>query len=184
MTSQYLVQTGVMGRIAAFQTADSRCYRRGQRVVCRTERGLEIGLVVCPLESGSGQGTTTSGVNLRPITADDQMILERLERYRDRAFQACSELVSSRGLDAILVDVEHLFDGRSIYFYFLGDDGGGFDELAAELSETYESTVRFRQFARTLASGCGPDCGTVDKGCSTAGGCGSCGLKGSCSGKS
>ena len=179
MTHEYLVQTGVMGRIGSFQTADSRQYRRGQQVVCRTDRGLEIGSVVCPLEGDAQWGAVELGTLLRPVTENDRMILERLNRYRDRAFQACVELIAERGLQAILVDVEHLFDGRSIYFYFLGDDGGRLDELSEELSEIYESKVRFRRFAQKLASGCGPDCGTIEGGCSPTG-CSSCGLKGKC----
>jgi hypothetical protein len=44
--------------------------------------------------------------------------------------------------------------------------------MTQQLAATYETAVEFRQFAETLAQGCGPGCGTEEaKG---QGGCSSC----------
>ena len=99
-----------------------------------------------------------------------------------RQFHACESLLAERGISATLVDVEHLFDGESIYFYFLGETTPELEAITTQLAETYERKVRFKKFAETLANGCGPDCGTGESGCSS-GGCGSCSLAGGCGSK-
>ncbi len=120
----------------------------------------------------------TDGQLLRLVTPDDEMIINRINRFRDRAFLACSRLVKEKEFAATLVDVEHLFDGQSLYFYFLGEVTPELESLTAELSEAYESKVRFRKFTETLINGCGPDCGTGDA-CSDSG-CQTCALSGGC----
>ncbi len=166
-----------MGVVGTFDAADFRVYTRDQRVICRTRRGLEVGVVICDVDSPATEGDV-----LRVTGSEDELILDRLERFRDRAYKACNDLLIDRGLPGTLVDVEHLFDGESVFFYFLGDVDPRVEALTEELAEAYDRKVKFKQFAQTLAKGCGPDCGTKDSGCST-GGCGSCALSGGCGSK-
>ena len=152
---------------------------RRARVVCRTTRGLEIGEVLandCDVE-GSPDGTL-----IRKITVSDELLLQRLDRHKQQAFRACELLLRERGLPAVLVDVEHLFDGRALYFYFLGEPTPEMEQLTAELAEVYDAEVQFRRFAQTLVTGCGPGCGTEEatgSGCGTSG-CASCAVAGAC----
>lgn len=113
------------------------------------------------------------------MTPEDHLIVSRIERFRDRAFQACNHLLLDAGLDAVLVDVEHLFDGQSLYFYFLGHVSDEVHNLTDELAATYEKKVRFRKFTQIMAEGCGPLCGTGESKCTT-GGCTTCGLSNAC----
>ena len=175
---------GVLGR---FEASDFRTYARDQRVICRTRRGLEWGTVVCDIglqDSGDAEVTGASQRNcdgelLRTTTPDDEMIVERLDRFRDRAFEACRELLAQRSLAVTLVDVEHLFDGESLFFYFLGETDSRIEALTEELAEAYDRKVKFKKFAESLSQGCGPTCGTVESSCKSSG-CGSCALSGSC----
>jgi cell fate regulator YaaT (PSP1 superfamily) len=167
-----------MGWVGRYQAADFRVYPRGCRVICRTERGLEVGNVLCALD-GPGD-LPVAGTLLRQLGVEDQLIVNRLEKFRDRAFQACADKIVQRGLDSILVDVEHLFDGQSLYFYFVGEVSAELESLTAELAETYDRKVRFKKFAETLSHGCGPGCGTTASRCETSGGCASCGISGGC----
>jgi cell fate regulator YaaT (PSP1 superfamily) len=172
-----------MGSVGRFVSADSSVYDRDSKVVCRTNRGLEWGQVICEVSSPDSVTVVESdGAILRPVTPDDQLIIERLDRHRDKAFVACENLLQERGLSQVLVDVEHLFDGESVYFYFLGQPDPSLDQVTDELAETYDRKVRFKKFAESLAEGCGPDCGTKDGGCSSSG-CGSCKLSGKCGSK-
>lgn len=173
----HLIKIGIMGVIGSFDAADFRVYRRDQRVICRTRRGLEVGSVVCEIDQPA-----TDGEVLRVTGAEDELILDRLERFRDSAFNACNALLLERGLPGTLVDVEHLFDGESVFFYFLGGVDTRVESLTVELAATYDRKVKFRKFAEALAQGCGPDCGTKDNGCSSSG-CGSCALSGGCGSK-
>ncbi|MFK7766776.1 MAG: PSP1 C-terminal domain-containing protein [Mariniblastus sp.] len=176
MGAQHLVQIGLMGVVGRFESADFGLYPRDAKVICRTGRGLEYGSVICPLEEDE-DSSGSNGQILRRIGTEDQLILDRLERHRDKAFVACQSLIQERQLPGVLVDVEHLFDGESVFFYFLGDVDPRLEDLTNELAATYERKVRFKKFAETLANGCGPDCGTGESKCST-GGCGSCALSG------
>lgn len=196
MGRPHLVKIGLFAAIGRFESADFVTYARDEQVVCRTDRGLEIGQVLCPIDDdseesdGLGADAQEAGVPgsfamesngelLRRVSGNDQLIVSRIERFRDRAFFACQKMLKERGIDALLVDVEHLFDGQSLFFYFLGDVSEEVQQLTAELSETYERRVKFRRFTETLASGCGPGCGAEASKCGT-GGCGNCGAAGGC----
>ncbi len=169
-----------MGAIGRFDALDFHRYPRDTRVICRTARGLELGDILCLMDEPSSE--QNDGQILRRVGSEDELILQRLDRFRDKAFKACQQLIVQRGLSAVLVDVEHLFDGESVYFYFLGDVDPELEKLTAELGTTYENKVRFRKFAETLANGCGPDCGTGEGNCG-ANGCGSCAISGGCGAK-
>ena len=184
MGRQHLVQVGLMGVVGRYDAIDFRSYGRDTHVICRTARGLEAGKVLCDVTgsdplSSENPDLLPTGELLRQAGREDQLILERLERHRDKAFRACERLLNQQGIAATLVDVEHLFDGESIFFYFLGEMTAELEAVTAQLAETYEQKVRFKKFAETLANGCGPDCGTGESGCSS-GGCGSCSLAGGC----
>lgn len=189
MSVVHLVKIGLMAKVGRFVSADSCVYPRDATVICRTDRGLESGVVICDVEDLSHRFANEdrvdelagldSGTILRVITPDDQMILNRLDKHRDKAFVACQELISQQGLPGILMDVEHLFDGESVFFYFLGDVSPELEAITSELAETYDRKVRFKKFAETLANGCGPDCGSKEGGCSS-GGCSGCAVAAAC----
>jgi cell fate regulator YaaT (PSP1 superfamily) len=165
-----------LGRVGRFTSVDAVRFPRGSRVVCRTSRGLEVGEVLAPAgDDGSLAGS--DGSLLRGMTPEDHLLLARLERDKDEAYAACQTLLAERGVAAVLMDVEHLFDGRSLYFYFLGEVTPELEAITQELADAYETRVQFRKFADTLTAGCGPACGTEE---ATGGGCGDGGCS-SCS---
>ena len=132
-------------------------------------------------QTGNSQ-TQSDGSLLRGVTTEDDLLLARLERHKDAAFHACSQAIAARGFEAVLMDVEHLFDGQSLYFYFLGEVTPDLESLTDELAERYEANVQFRRFAETVVEGCGPGCGTEEaagSGCET-GGCSTCAASAAC----
>jgi cell fate regulator YaaT (PSP1 superfamily) len=184
MSRQHLVRIGTLGQIGRFTSADVNRYARGARVICRTSRGLEVGEVLTP-PGEDGEVSPADGTLLRGMTVADELLLARLERHRDDAYHACTALLAERGIAAVLMDVEQLFDGQSLYFYFLGEVTPALEAVTEELATTYETKVQFRRFAETLTHGCGPGCGTDQaqgSGCSD-GACTSCALAGACASK-
>jgi len=167
----HLVRYGLMGHVGAFAAIDALRYPRRSRVVVRSPRGLEVGEVLAePTERGHVDDA--DGQIMRRMTVQDDLLEARLERRRHEAFAACQHLLAEAAVPAALVDVEHLFDGEGLFFYFLGDPPQQAAEITSRLAETYEAAVEFRKFAETLAEGCGPGCGTEEaKG---QGGCASC----------
>lgn len=173
MSGQHFVRVGVLGSVGRFAAADRQRYARGARVICRTARGLEVGEVLSPIEAS--ESPAGDGTLLRRVTTQDDLLIARLEKNRDEAYQACAAKLAQHDLPAVLVDVEHLFDGQSLYFYFLGETTPQLDSLTAELAEAYEAKAQLQKFADTLTAGCGPDCGTeAGGGCGTSGGCSTC----------
>ena len=156
-----------MGLIGRFQTVDGVRYPRHSRVICRTERGLELGDVLQSSDQTEGE---PDGELLRGVTVEDDLLLDRIERRKEEAYVACAQLLAEHDESVVLMDVEHLFDGHSLFFYFLGEVTPAVEQLTEELAETYETKVQFRQFTEALTTGCGPGCGTED---AEGGGCGS-----------
>lgn len=179
-----------MGTVARMASVDAVRYARGTRVVCRTPRGLEVGEVLSSVgddavESGSADASPPLGSVLRRMTVEDELLLARIEKHKHEAFQACEQKLIERGISAVLLDAEHLLDGQSLFFYFLGETTPELDELTRELAETYDAQVQFTRFAETLTEGCGPGCGTEDAegaGCGS-GGCSTCAVMSACGSK-
>ena len=173
----HLVRVGNLGDIGRFDSVDGTRYTRHSRVICRTSRGLEVGEV---LASSNDRGEA-DGDLLRLLATEDELLLARIQRRKNQAFRACTELVAKRGLPVVLMDVEHLFDGQSLYFYFFGEITEDVEALTGELAGVYEAKVQFRKFTETLTNGCGPECGTegATGGCGSDG-CSSCALAGAC----
>ncbi len=157
---------GLLGRYAA---VDAAHYRPGRRVVVRTSRGLEIGEVLAPPSDHDQH--SADGDLLRGMTVADELLAARLAQNRERAYEACASLLRAREMATLLVDVEHLFDGATLAFYFLGEPPAAVAELLAELAHAYDAEAQISQFADLLTQGCGPGCGTES---ATGSGCTSC----------
>lgn len=164
---QHLVRVGALGCVGRFTSVDAVRYPRHARVVVRTGRGLELGEVLA--EPARPDDGPADGSILRGMTVEDQLLAARLEQHRQAAYQACAARMAEIDTRAVLMDVEHLFDGRTLLFYFLGDMTPELESLTDELAELYETQVQFRRFAEAVNEGCGPGCGTE-----TAAGCKTC----------
>ncbi len=178
MSGQHFVRVGVLGSVGRFAAADRQRFARGTRVVCRTARGLEVGQVLSATESPAIE--PCDGTLLRRVTTQDDLLIARLEKNREAAFRACWDRLLELPSPPVLLDVEHLFDGQSLYFYFLGEGGPELDELTTELAEAYEAKAQLQKFAETLVAGCGPHCGTEEGGGCGSGGCSTCAVVGAC----
>ena len=170
-----------MGQVGRFAAVDAMRYPRHARVIVRTRRGLEIGEVLAPPDERDDGRSFPDGDLLRGMTVEDELLSARLEKHRHDAYDACATLLAQHQPSAALVDVEHLFDGQGLFFYFLGDVPKEVESLTGRLAETYETKVQFRKFTETLIEGCGPGCGTEEVkgrgGCET---CTSCAVAGAC----
>ena len=180
----HLVRIGVLGQIGRFRSADGGTHHRGASVICRTNRGLEFGEVLNCVDSDQSEKL---GTVLRRATPEDHLLWGRLQKNRLAASSECESVLASRsdqypGIS--FMDVELLFDGKTLFFYFLGDISeevaSKLELLTDDLATAYEARVKLRSFADALITGCGPDCGTAEA-CGSKGGCSGCALVDSCS---
>jgi len=135
-------------------------------------------------ENDSTENTAAVDVEgriIRRTTTEDELLVDRLEKHRVQAVVRCQAMLAAAGSDATLLEVDPLFDGRTLLFFFLGPVGDEVQALTDELTAEYERNVRSKHFAKLLAEGCGPGCGTDEKaggGCS--GGCAVCVVAAAC----
>jgi hypothetical protein len=182
MVGDHLVRVGRLGRMGRFRAAASVRYPRHADVVVRTGRGLEVGQVVAPFER-MAPAEGAPGTILRRMNAADRRLAARLSKEREAALGACSAVLSEQGLDAVLIDVEHLFDGRSLYFYYLGDVAPAVAAMTDRLAEAYPAQVNFCKFTEVFEKTCGRGCGTQSGGASCGGCQAECPLSSGCGAK-
>ncbi|SFM85217.1 PSP1 domain-containing protein [Thermodesulforhabdus norvegica] len=120
--------------------------KKGDYVIAESPEGPAVGVVVedpVPLEE--------SGSRLKIKTIERPATDEELEKYRrDRDFERyareyCLERIRAHGLPMKLVDVELLFDGSKIIFYFTADGRVDFRELLKDLVRHLRMRIELRQ---------------------------------------
>ena len=124
MATAFIVRHGAMRFLGEFQPQGPVEPERGQEVVVRTERGLEIGEVLCEADPRALAAITepTGGQILRQLTSDDVSQMDRIRDTERREMEVCCDLIKERRLQMELVDVEHLYGGeRLIFYYFLAE---------------------------------------------------------------
>jgi cell fate regulator YaaT (PSP1 superfamily) len=143
---RYIVRHGVMRFLGPFDARNVQ-YSRNTHVVARTERGLELGEVLCDATPRAVEylSEPTGGVILRALTAEDQQQVERLADTERSEFEVCGRFIEQRKLQMALVDVEHLFGGERIIFYFLAEKRVDFRELVKDLAREFHTRIEMRQ---------------------------------------
>lgn len=159
----YFIRIGAWGDVARCRAAGGESYRRGTRVICRTPRGLEIGQVTAESDFSDTDDASEIGESfatiLRATTAQDELLISRLEKNRCDAIVECRKCLAEAGSAAVLLEVDQVFDAGTLVFYFLNPPDESDTQLVERLAASYESRVRSGHFAKLLAQGCGPGCG-------------------------
>ena len=178
-TGLYLVRVGFQQDVLPVQ-AGGVSLERGDQIICRTSRGIEMGEV---LAATHPEYIATAGASkfLRKSRPDDELLWRQLTTLSVDANTACQTFLQNQSSPDVLLEVEPLIDGRTLYFHFLGDPSPETEQHVQELSEIYQQSVASSRFAKLLEHGCGPGCGTKEKsGCGTSGGCAVCAIAGGC----
>ena len=147
MASSFIVRHGAMRFLGKFDAGEGVPCNRGAQVVVRSERGLEVGEVLCEATPRAIEliAEPTGGQILRGITAEDQREVGRLCESERGELDTCRRFIGQRRLQMELVDVEHLFGGERIVFYFLAEKRVDFRELVKDLAREYQTRIEMRQ---------------------------------------
>jgi len=145
--SPLLVRHGRMRLLGAFVPAVGVSARRGDAVVGRTDRGQESGEALCPAtpEALGVIPDPTKGDILRVAVAEDRAKLTHLADVEKKEFAAAEKLIAHHRLAMQLVDVEHLFSGERIIFYFLAESRVDFRELVRSMAREFHTRIELRQ---------------------------------------
>lgn len=121
--AECLVRYGLAGRVSWF-AADEPAPGRGEAVVLRTPRGVELGEVLKaePSKSRAGEDSVGAFRVLRPAGPADLELAAEAGRLRDARFDLCRRIADEEGWPLELVDVEPLLDLSTVLHVLpLGD---------------------------------------------------------------
>jgi cell fate regulator YaaT (PSP1 superfamily) len=143
----YIVRHGATRALGEFTAAPGALFPRGSDVVVRTDRGQEVGQVLCPSQPQAVAMLVepTHGQILRALTPEDRQRVERLRESQRKEYEVGCRYIGQRRLQMELVDVEHLFGGERIVFYFLAEKRVDFRELVKDLARELQTRIELRQ---------------------------------------
>ena len=160
-----LVRYGKISLVGQFRHSERVLPSLHTKVVVQTDRGLEMGEIISPTAAHRGCSCTipndkidkyvaASGPNypfirngrlVRLATVGDLNEARHIEASAQREGAYFKELVKKNNLVMKLVEVEHLFGGDRIIFYFMAEDRMDFRQLVRELGREYSTRVEMRQ---------------------------------------
>lgn len=122
----------------------------GNHVLVQVEGELQMGKVerVAPVLipiSDSPPPDAGMPTIFRPATEDD-LVRDRENRVLAReAFELCRQYIQERNLEMKLVDVDVLFDGSKMLFFFTAPNRIDFRELVKDLVRAFRTRIELRQ---------------------------------------
>ncbi len=145
--SKYIVRYGAMRFLGIFTASSGQQYRRGQEVIARTDRGLEVGEVLCLAddEAVARLRDPAEGQILREMTHDDHNEVARIRAGTSEELQVCQRCIDKLNLEMNLVDIEHVFGGERIVVYYLAENRVDFRELVRMLASEFQTRIEMRQ---------------------------------------
>jgi cell fate regulator YaaT (PSP1 superfamily) len=118
----------------------------GDLVVVGTERGLGLAWVVVePWTPAPEKIPSNLKKIMRPANREDLEHAQALRDQETQAFRTCKDLVEKYQLPMKLVEVESLFEGNKLIFYFTAEKRVDFRKLVKELARIYHCKIEMRQ---------------------------------------
>lgn len=175
---EYLLSYGNAGDFGRFRCAEPLACERGNRVVVRSPRGQELGIILRPANAGHGRLLADQFVGqiLRLATEGDLELAERMQQRSQRLFEDARRFASELDLPMEILDVEILLDGRQAVIHYLRWADCDPRPLMDPLSQRYHLLITLHDLAMPAAEQTeehGEETGCGAGGCG-AGGCGSC----------
>ena len=142
---QYVVRFGALRTLGVMTSRQS--YRYGDEVVARTNRGTEIGTVLCESTPVAFEAMEepTQGRIIRRLSKDDSSQRQRMESGAAKDIAVCQRCVDALKLSMELVDTERLLGGERFIVYFLADGRVDFRELVRNLAKEFQTRIEMRQ---------------------------------------
>jgi cell fate regulator YaaT (PSP1 superfamily) len=172
---EYLVKHGMLGELGRFRPSEPLACRRGDRVILRTARGVEIGEVLSEASDRLSRMMADGAVGTLLRTADenDRVQAERMLRRASELHDAANRLASEKALPLSVLDAEVLLDGERAALLFVRWQACDVRPFVSTLSQRFGLQLSGEDATREEphSHGCG-DCGSG--GCGS-GGCGTCG---------
>jgi cell fate regulator YaaT (PSP1 superfamily) len=189
MSQSVLVRYGTISEVARFAIPAEFTRRRGERVVVRTHRGVELGTLLQDVVDQSAQPTNGNGSHsnagdaasldadqqaiLRTATLDDEDTAAGLKKQCEHEFATWRGRIDDWKLRLELIDLEWTLDKSKLILYVLNDRGPESTKLALQAAAAGYGIVEVQPvgpdgpIVQSAAGGCGSGhCGSGDsQGC-------------------
>jgi cell fate regulator YaaT (PSP1 superfamily) len=146
-SAKFIVRHGAMRLLGEFIAPAGATFDRGTSVVVRTERGQELGEVLCPAtpQAVAYLPEPSNGDIVRSTTDEDRRRDEQLRAQSRTQFETAGRLIAEHRLAMQLVDVEPLHGGERLVFYFLAEKRVDFRELVRAMAREFQTRIELRQ---------------------------------------
>jgi cell fate regulator YaaT (PSP1 superfamily) len=145
---KYVVRYGAMRQLGEFSSKRQHKISRGDDVVVRSDRGVEFGVVLCDANDKTneylGENVPTGRI-LRSASDEDRRSLEEVAEREKTFFTSGQKMIDDRNLQMQLVDVEQVFGGERIVFYYLAEKRVDFRELVKLMAREFNTRIEMRQ---------------------------------------
>jgi cell fate regulator YaaT (PSP1 superfamily) len=148
MGTRYIVRYGATRIVAEFAVKKPQPLARNAAVIVRSDRGVEWGVVLCPATEQTTAylgDAEAHGKILREASDEDHQALENVRQTEQDEFAGCRQMIDEHKLQMQLVDVEHLFGGERVIFYYLAEKRVDFRELVKALAKRFRTRIEMRQ---------------------------------------
>jgi len=145
---KFVVRYGSMRLLGEFSAKRQQAVRRGDDVVVRSDRGMEFGQVLTKADDNTaawlGENVRTGRI-LRLASDEDRRSLEEVATREKEYFTAAQQMMDDRKLQMQLVDIEQVFGGERIVFYYLAEKRVDFRELVKGMAREFNTRIEMRQ---------------------------------------
>ena len=156
---KFVVRYGSMRHLGEFASKRQHAIKRGLDVVVRTDRGVEFGIVLCEANGKTNEylgDNVRTGRILRIASDEDRRSLQEVSEREKTFFAEAGRMIAEQRMQMQLVDVEQVFGGERIVFYYLAEKRVDFRELVKGMAREFNARIEIRQIgvrdeARLLA---------------------------------
>ena len=148
MPESYIVRYGSTRTVAEFSFKGPQQFDRSDSVLVRSSRGVEWGEVLCPASDATRKYLNSEEQAGRILRgADDEAWSKRDEMLalEQDIFKQGRDIIREHKLNMNLVDVECIFGGERVVFYYLAEQRVDFRELVKTLARKFQSRIEMRQ---------------------------------------
>jgi len=146
---KYIVHYGAMRQLGVFSYTEP-VFRYGSRVIVRTPRGQEAGVVRCEATSNIVAKLDSDFVEdriVRSMTETDETEYRKLRQRERENLERCKQIIQEMEIVMELVRVERVFGGERIVIYYTADGRIDFRELVKVLAAEFQIRIEMRQIS-------------------------------------
>ncbi len=143
----FVVRYGLMRRVGEFSARPNTNFVRGMDVIVRSNRGVEWGELLCEATERTRaylKDADPVGRILREASDEDFRSRDEVARKEAENFDIGLEVIRERRMQMQLVDVELIFGGERLVFYYVAEQRVDFRELVRDLARRFRTRIEMR----------------------------------------